>query len=133
MTKDALRIIAFLLSLSLQQLEQDRHRLRLQLEVMESEYESRAAELRQDAASARKELRQVKDSTAGEDKERAALSAALREQVRPRKFCLKRKRMDLFYRIIAWLESWRRLLRERPPWPPLWQRSERVLRANGNP
>ena len=40
------------LSLSLfQQLEQEKHRLRLQIEVMEDEYEQRIADLRSDLAA----------------------------------------------------------------------------------
>jgi len=84
-----------------QQLEQDRHRLRLQLEVMESEYESRVLELKQDASAARKELKKVREAAAGEGKERAALSLALREQVRERNslYYLKKKKMMIYLRV----------------------------------
>jgi dTDP-4-amino-4,6-dideoxygalactose transaminase len=78
------------------------------MEVMESEYESRALELRQDASDARKELRQLREAAAGEGKERSALSAALREQVTVHKILAVQGNtyvLHLSLRINAWCQN----------------------------
>ncbi len=68
------------LHFSLQHLEQEKHRLRLQLEVMEEEYEQRVADLKVDLAKLRAQLLEVETTARASEKERASLASGLAEQ-----------------------------------------------------
>lgn len=63
-----------------QHLEQEKHRLRLQLEVMEEEYEQRVADLKTDLAKLRAQLLEVETAARDSERERSALAAGLSEQ-----------------------------------------------------
>ncbi len=63
-----------------QQLEQEKHRLRLQIEVMEEEYEQRVADLRSDLSQVRATLAETESAAREKDRERSALVATLGEQ-----------------------------------------------------
>ena len=68
------------LSLLFQHLEQEKHRLRLQLEVMEEEYEQRVADLKADLSKLRAQLLEVETAARDSERERSALAAGLSEQ-----------------------------------------------------
>lgn len=61
-------------------MEQDKHRLRLQIEVMEDEYEQRIADLRTDLAKMRQDLADVEARHRDTERERTGLVSTLTEQ-----------------------------------------------------
>ena len=63
-----------------QHVEQGKHRLRLQIEIMEEEYEQRIADLKADLVKLRKSLDQVEKRNRDRDRERQGLISQLSEQ-----------------------------------------------------
>ena len=65
---------------SAQQLEQEKHRLKRELEVMEEEYEQRISDLQADLAEVRSRIAEAEVSTRSTDRERQGIVSSLSDQ-----------------------------------------------------